>query len=191
MSERTAAEDQRLLEIAHDALAARLAGRTAPSESELFPDGVPDALALVRGVFVTWKKRGELRGCIGYTEGHGPLWQLVRDLAVTAAMNDRRFSPVSSEEAPALTLSISVLTPPAPIAAADVEVGRHGLIVERGGKRGLLLPQVPVEWKWDRETFLRRTCRKAGLPETAWQEPDAKLLSFEASVFGQRLIADG
>ena len=95
-----------------------------------------------------------------------------------AATRDSRFPPVTDDEWPELTVSVSILTPPHPLDPADVEVGRHGLIIERGAQRGLLLPQVATDWKWDRETFLRQTCKKAGLPPDAWTDPESRLEGF-------------
>ena len=105
------------------------------------------------------------------------------ETARAAAFEDSRFSPVTRAEAPELKVSLSVLSPLSPIRPEDVEVGRHGLVVSLGANRGLLLPQVPAEYGWDRETFLRQTCHKAGLPSDAWLR-GALLESFTAEVFG-------
>lgn len=178
-----------LLRVARASLDAHLGHRPQPEPDELFAGAAPPApLTEERGVFVTWKLRGALRGCIGYVSGNGPLWRAVRELAVTAATRDSRFAPVTREEWPDLTVSVSAMTAPAPIAPEQVEVGRHGLIVTRGPRRGLLLPQVPIEWGWDRETFLEHTCRKAGLPREAWTWEDTGLQAFEAQVFDERTI---
>lgn len=138
--------------------------------------------------FVTWKKNGELRGCIGSVEPVRPLWADVEANAVHALLADPRFPPATADELPLLDLEISVLTPF--VLAADplraVEVGVHGLLVERGPRRGLLLPQVPVEWGWDVETFLAHSCRKAGLPADAWRDPRTTISTFTAEVFGER-----
>jgi hypothetical protein len=136
-----------------------------------------------RGVFVTLKKRGDLRGCIGFIEAVAPLGQAVIRAAVYAATEDPRFRPVGADEVAGLEIEISVLTPPRQIASPElVRVGRHGLIVSRDGRKGVLLPQVPVENGWDRETFLEQGCLKAGLPPDAWKR-GAKLEVFEAIVF--------
>ena len=140
-------------------------------------------LAAPGAAFVTLKKKGRLRGCIGYTEPVAPLFKVVQECAVAAATEDPRFPPVSAGELSSIDLEISVLTPLAPIRAEEVEVGRHGLMVSGGGRRGLLLPQVPVELGWDRETFLDQTCLKAGLPADAWRR-GATLQAFTAEVFG-------
>lgn len=136
------------------------------------------------GAFVTLHKRGRLRGCVGYIESAKPLFQTVRECALAAALDDRRFDPVEPEELPHLHLEISVLSPLADIAPEQVEVGRHGLLVSRGYLRGLLLPQVAVEWNWDRERFLSETCRKAGLPEDDWRR-GARIQAFTAQIFAE------
>jgi AmmeMemoRadiSam system protein A len=168
-----------LLAIAREAIAARLSGRT-PSTPK--PEG---PLATPRGAFVTLRRRadGELRGCVGRLLASEPLAATVADMAVAAATEDGRFAPVSSGELAAVRIEISALGPLRPIGAAEVEVGVHGLMVRCGPRRGVLLPQVPVEHGWDREAFLRHTCRKAGLPEDAWKQPECELLGFTATVF--------
>ena len=106
-------------------------------------------------------------------------------MAVAAAVEDGRFAPVNPAELGELRIEISALGPLEPIRPADVEVGRHGLLISHRSRRGVLLPQVPVEQGWDRETFLEHTCRKAGLPEDAWREQGVELLGFTAAVFGE------
>jgi len=143
----------------------------------------PSRLTEERGVFVTLKKHGHLRGCIGYIRGDGPLWEATREMTLQAALDDPRFSPVTADEAPNLQLEISVLSPIEPCPdPALIEVGRHGLIIQHHGRSGLLLPQVPVEQGWNHEEFLRGTCHKAGLPANAWQK-GATVLYFSAQVF--------
>lgn len=142
----------------------------------------PNLLA-ERGAFVTLKKRGELRGCIGFIEPVFPLARAVIQAAVYAASEDPRFPPVGEKELDQLEYEISVLTPLRRIQdPREVRVGTHGLVIAQGGRRGLLLPQVPVEEGWDRETFLAEACYKAGLPETAWKT-GAEIYVFEAIVF--------
>ncbi len=137
------------------------------------------------GVFVSLKKRGELRGCIGFIEPSVPLGLAVIQTAVLAASQDSRFPPVEAAELRDLRIEVSVLTPLEEIAnPRQVRVGRHGLVVAQGDKKGLLLPQVPVENGWDRETFLRQACLKAGLPPDAWRR-GATLRVFEAVVFAE------
>jgi len=136
-----------------------------------------------RGAFVTLKKRGELRGCIGFVEPVAPLYQTVISAALYAACRDARFPPVSSDELEELSIEISVLSPLEKIKNPRlVEVGRHGLLIAKDGKRGLLLPQVPEEYHWSREQFLEQTCQKAGLPKNAWKK-GADIYVFEAIVF--------
>ena len=136
------------------------------------------------GAFVTLHKAGRLRGCIGYVEAVRPLCQTVRECARAAALEDLRFSPVTPDELDSLRLEISALSPLTEIRPEQVEVGRHGLLISRGFQRGLLLPQVPVEWKWDRGRFLSETCLKAGLPTDAWKH-GATIQAFTAQVFSE------
>jgi AmmeMemoRadiSam system protein A len=143
---------------------------------------LPDA----SGAFVTLKKHGELRGCIGTLECRRPLHEEVARVAVSAAREDPRFPPVGAEELDDLAVEVSVLGPLEPIDPADPEaivIGRHGLVIEQGSRRGLLLPQVATEWKMDREAFLAQTCAKAGLPADAWRR-GAHVYRFVAEVFG-------
>jgi AmmeMemoRadiSam system protein A len=168
-----------LLGIARRALDRYLGMGKIPPE-----DGTRGKLAAPGAAFVTLTKNGRLRGCIGYTEASAPLFKVVQECAVAAATEDPRFPPVSPNELPTLRIEISVLTPLVPIRPEEVEVGRHGLMVSQGRMRGLLLPQVPVEWGWDRETFLDQTCVKAGLPPSAWRH-GATLRAFTAEVFAE------
>jgi AmmeMemoRadiSam system protein A len=174
-------ESQRkeLLGIARRALDGYLGAGKIPLE-----EGARGKLAAPGAAFVTLTKKGKLRGCIGFTEAVAPLFKVVQECAVAAATEDPRFPPVSSNELPSLRVEISVLTPLVSIRAEEVEVGRHGLMVAQGRMRGLLLPQVPVEWGWDREAFLDQTCVKAGLPRSAWRH-GATLWAFTAEVFGE------
>jgi AmmeMemoRadiSam system protein A len=176
----TSAVDRRLLvQIARAAVEARVGGATAPSWSEAAVGARSD------GVFVTLRRRGELRGCIGHIEADQPVAPIVGRCAVAACSADSRFPPVTAEELPEIEIELSLLGPLDPVTdIRDIEIGRHGLVVEQGWSRGLLLPQVATEWQWDRETFLRHTCRKAGLPQDAWKQ-GARLWRFEAEVFGE------
>jgi AmmeMemoRadiSam system protein A len=137
------------------------------------------------GAFVTLQVDQKLRGCIGYIENDHDLVEVVARCAISAATDDPRFPPMTVAELDRISVEISVLGPIEPV--ADVEtivIGRHGLIVQQGHRRGLLLPQVATEWQWIRETFLEHTCLKAGLPATAWQQ-GAEIFAFEAEVFGE------
>jgi AmmeMemoRadiSam system protein A len=172
----SAAERVLLLQLAHEAIASALARRPTPLAS-------PNRhLAENRGVFTTLYLDGELRGCVGYVFPAFPLYRAVFETARAAAAQDTRFAPVTLDEAPRLKISLSVLSAIEPITADRVEIGKHGLLVTLAGQRGLLLPQVPVEHDWDRLTFLQQTCRKAGLPNDAWQK-GATLEAFTAEVF--------
>jgi AmmeMemoRadiSam system protein A len=168
-----------LLRLAREVIAAHIAGARlpAPSRAGIF--------ARFGGAFVTLHARGDLRGCIGHVEVDKPLGDVIRRCAVAACSSDPRFPPVTEAEVAGIEIEVSLLGPLEPIAGADgIEVGRHGLVVERGWSRGLLLPQVAVEWQWDIETFFAQTCHKAGLPRDAWKN-GAKLWRFEAEVFGE------
>jgi AmmeMemoRadiSam system protein A len=143
-----------------------------------------ETLSTPCGAFVTIKIGGRLRGCIGYIEGIDPLDRTVVEMAKAAAFRDPRFPALSAKELPSITLEISALSPISRLADPRlVEVGRHGLIVERGPYRGLLLPQVAVEYDWTADEFLAHTCEKAGLPPDAWRDPDTTIQVFTAIVF--------
>ena len=151
-------------------------------------DDYPEPLRQKAGVFVTLKKKGALRGCIGYISAAKPLVQAVAEVAMKSAAEDFRFRPVQEDEVDELELEISVLSPFVPVGDPEtVVVGRDGLYIVKGASSGLLLPQVPVEQGWDRETFLEQTCRKAGLPPDAWK--DARLFRFTAQVFSESDLA--
>ena len=137
-----------------------------------------------RGAFVTIQKRGQLRGCIGYIEGHGPLYKTIGEMAGAAAFRDPRFSPVTERELPDLEIEISVLTPLERITdVSEIEVGKHGIYIKQGWYSGLLLPQVATEYGWDRKTFLEHTCEKAGLPTNAWKDKNTEIYIFSADIF--------
>jgi AmmeMemoRadiSam system protein A len=154
------------------------------------PPHVEDAgvFALRRGAFVTIHLGASLRGCLGRLGADAPLGRTIAHLGAAVADSDPRFSPVSAFELSGIHLEISVLTPEEAVSIDAIEVGRHGLIVEDGYARGLLLPQVAVEHSWDRDTFLAHTCLKAGLPADAWKH-GARILAFEAEVFGEAAAA--
>ena len=140
-----------------------------------------------RGVFVTLRRRADndLRGCVGIVEPRFPLGDAVRRAAVSAALDDKRFAPVTLAELPSLTVAVSVLGPLAPCAAEGVEVGRHGVVVRHDERSALLLPQVATEQGWDRETLLRQLCRKAGLPPDAWRKAGCQLFVFETETYSE------
>ncbi len=170
-------ERKLLLSLAHDSISSALEGREIPLDSPT------PHLAEPRGVFTSFYKLGELRGCVGYVMPTASVYRAVVETARAAAFDDNRFSPVTIEEASQLTIEISILSPPALIHPENIEIGRHGLLIQQHGRRGLLLPQVPTERNWDRTTFLEQTCRKAGLPADAWTK-GATILAFSAEVFG-------
>ena len=139
-----------------------------------------------RGAFVTLRKSGELRGCIGYTSAEKPLYMTVRDTATLAALRDPRFQPVSASELSQLEYEISVLSPLRRVLdIRQIKVGQHGLLMKNGAHEGLLLPQVPVEEKWDRQMFLEETCAKAGMHGGCWKDENTDIFMFTAVVFGE------
>lgn len=160
---------------------------TAVREGKLFQCAARlDVLMRERGAFVTLRKKGELRGCIGYIAPSKPLCMTVRDVAAAAAVRDPRFPPVSVAELGELDYEISVLSPLRRVTdVKQIKVGQHGLVMKRGDREGLLLPQVPTEQGWDRKTFLEQTCVKAGLAESAWQDEETDIFQFTALVFGE------
>lgn len=138
------------------------------------------------GAFVSLHLGGELRGCIGHIGADQSLGDVLQRCAAAAAMDDPRFDPVRPDEVVALVVEVSILSAIEPVSELDaITVGRHGLIVEQGWRKGLLLPQVAVEHRWTRQVFLEQTCRKAGLPADAWRE-GATVSWFEADVFGEQ-----
>jgi AmmeMemoRadiSam system protein A len=177
--------DEALLDIARRSVTAVV--RDGETYEPPVPDGFPGLLE-ESGVFVTLEKHGNLRGCIGYVFPIKPLYIGVRDNAISAAVRDPRFPPVSEEELPELDVEISIMTPLAETDWPDIEVGRDGLYIEGHGHAGLLLPQVATDLGWDEETFLVNVCYKAGLPADAYKDPEVKLFAFQARVFGGPLI---
>jgi hypothetical protein len=168
-----------LRRLARQAVAAAVYNASPPQTS-----GAPRSLRDRRGAFVTLKMNGELRGCIGHVEGHRPLVETVVQMATAAATRDPRFVPVTSTDLPDIEIEVSALTP---LVRCDdpetIEVGRHGVVLVKGNRSGVLLPQVAAEHGWDRVTFLHQVCLKAGLPPEAWRDSAATLYVFEAEVF--------
>ncbi|RMF97818.1 MAG: AmmeMemoRadiSam system protein B [Candidatus Schekmanbacteria bacterium] len=180
----TEEEKKTLLKLSRAVLRRYLEGKATDDEF-LNTFNITDKLREKRGVFVTLKRREMLRGCIGYVLGIEPLYKAVRDNTINAASRDPRFEPVQPYEEKECEIEISVLTVPEEMSDIyDFEIGKHGLIIEKGWGRGLLLPQVPVEYGWDKKTFLEQLCRKAGLPTDAYKS-GAKLWRFEAEVFSE------
>jgi len=168
-----------LLSVARQSIAAQVTGQREPQSLAI-------ELPAASGVFVTIKRRGQLRGCLGTLECRRGLAGEVERCAADSASQDPRFPPVSLEEMAELSVEVSVLGPLEEIDPADpaaIAIGRHGLVAEQGARRGLLLPQVATEWGWTVEQFLRQTCVKAGLRGDAWQN-GARIFRFDAEVFG-------
>jgi len=138
-----------------------------------------------RAVFVTLRKldSGNLRGCIGQTEARYPLIEAIAKTAISSALNDSRFPPVTLDELPDLLIEINVLSPMTPMNPEDVEVGKHGLLINKGSCGGLFLPEVAVSQDWDRLTFLDELCRKANLPKGSWRNAEAELQAFESEAW--------
>ena len=179
--ELTKQEKELLLSIARKSIESGLAGGAPPRFTV-----ESDTLRKKMGAFVTLKKQGRLRGCIGLIEGTKPLYETVEKMAQAAAFDDPRFRPVKKDELGGLDIEISALTPLRQIEnVGEIETGRHGIYIVKGFHSGLLLPQVATEYNWDRDTFLRETCAKADLPQDAWKDKDTKIFIFSASVFGE------
>jgi AmmeMemoRadiSam system protein A len=173
-------DDERatLVRLAHESIDSAL------EEREIKLQAIPERLQEPRGAFTTLYLEGEVRGCVGYVYPVSPLFQTVIDTARSAALHDVRFLPVTKEQAARLEISISVLSQLATITPEEIELGKHGLMISLGSRRGLLLPQVPVEHGWDVITFLQQTCLKGGLPTDSWQH-GASIEGFTAEVFGE------
>ena len=173
---------RQLLALARSTLEAHFRGEPAPR----LPSDRSEAFGEPRALFVTLRKGEALRGCIGTLAPEGDLSRTVPRFALRAAFEDPRFPGLAADELPKCTLEISVLTPPRPLDdPEEIVIGRDGLILEVGGCRALLLPQVATEWGFDRPTFLGELSRKAGLPPDAWRQPGARLWSFQAEVFAE------
>lgn len=176
----TEEEKSALINIARTAIACRLSGMDLPEFN-----GKSEILQEKRGAFVTLERQGQLRGCIGYIEARKPLYKTVEEMALAAAFGDPRFPPLTAEEFGNITVEISVLSPLREITdIKEIEVGVHGIYIISGYSSGLLLPQVAARCEWDRQTFLRETCRKAGLPANAWQDENTRIYIFSADIFG-------
>ena len=177
-------EQLKLLGWARAAIATAVRGEQPPriAEGEL-----TNCSRANHGAFVTLRKHGELRGCIGKMDFERPLWQNVQDAAVLSATDDPRFLPVSPEELTDLSLEISVLNPPVDLPDPSLfDVAIHGIIAQRGMQHALLLPKVAQEQGWDARMMLEAVCEKAGLPADAWRDPSTKLQTFTAFEFGEK-----
>jgi uncharacterized protein len=176
----SSADKKLLLELAREAITASVRTGRIPGRDITTPQ-----LLGQQGCFVTIKQKGALRGCIGNFTSDKPLHQLVQEMAVSAATHDPRFYPMKEADLAGFDLEISVLSPLVKITTPEeVEVGVHGLYLEKNFSRGVLLPQVAVEHGWDRETFLNKTALKAGLKQDDWKE-GADIYVFTAQVFGE------
>lgn len=171
------AQKNMLLDLARQSIVSHLTGKQILKPTDA-------ALSIRRGVFVSLHKHGELRGCIGYIKGYKDLISSIIEMAQSAAFQDPRFKPVSPLEADDLVIEISILSELIPVSdISEIEIGRDGLYINHPYGSGLLLPQVPVEWKWDLPTFLKQLCYKAGLTPGSWSDDKAELYRFSAEIF--------
>jgi AmmeMemoRadiSam system protein A len=176
----TKKEQTALLKIARDTIISYVTCGTQPAV-----EASSRSLNLQSGCFVSIKRHGQLRGCIGNFVSDKPLYHLVQEMAISAATHDPRFYPMKEQDLKDFELEISVLSPLELISSfEDIQVGIHGIYLVKNGYRGVLLPQVATEYGWDRDTFLKHTCLKAGLPENAWKK-DSEIYIFSALVFGE------
>ena len=170
---------QELLRIARQTLEASVKGEACSISASNFP-----LLEQKLGAFVTLTIQGQLRGCIGNFEPDLPVWEVVREMASAAALEDPRFVPVHPEELSSIRIEISVLSPRTKIQdISEILVGEHGLYIRNGWHSGTLLPQVATEYGWDVKTFLRQTCVKAGMSTNAWEDPGTDIFIYSAIIF--------
>ncbi len=175
-------EKQILLNLARNTVINVVDGDELPP----LPEG-PPGIKQPMGAFVTLYLEGQLRGCIGMLEARAPLDETIREMAEAAAMRDHRFQPVTPQEIPDIDIEISALSPLRKITDInEIEIGTHGIWITKGVNRGVLLPQVATEQGWDRITFLQETCRKAGIPPNAWEDPNTIIEIFSAEIFGEK-----
>jgi AmmeMemoRadiSam system protein A len=183
MSSLAEREKKLLLELARRSLTAAVADllsvREIPSELQSIGAGEPS------GAFVTLFKNKRLRGCIGQLPGTDSLADVVAHCARAVATEDPRFSRVQPAEVALIEIEISVLSPLEEIQPLEIEVGKHGLVVTRGAQRGVLLPQVTLQFRWNARRFLEATCEKAGLPPNAWQIPGTRIQCFTCEIFSE------
>ncbi len=177
-------EKEYLLNIARKSITAAVNHDQPPQ-----PVDCPENLLQPSGAFVTIHKFDDLRGCIGFVEAVKPLIETIVETAAHAAINDPRFLPLTSDDLEDIKIEISVLSPLKLIEDVnEIQVGEHGILMEEGFNRGLLLPQVATEYNWDRETFLNQTARKARLPINAWKKKSTKIRIFTAEIFNEESI---
>lgn len=181
-----------LLSIARESIARALVGergRRRPTGKALAQADLTGRLGVPSGAFVTIRIGHDLRGCIGFIASDLALAHVVDQVAAKAATEDPRFPPMTQNEFAKATVEISVMSPLSKVDDfEEIRVGCDGLVIEMGGRRGLLLPQVATEYGWDRETFLAHTSRKAGLPADAWKDPDAKVYRFSAEIVSEEPV---
>ncbi len=174
------AEQRAVLELARTAICEAVLRRKLP---DVIPrEGI---FSERHGVFVTLHVRGRLQGCIGVTEPSESLGEAVVRCAVSAALEDPRFSPMKESQLEEMSIEVSLLSPLEPILPEAVEIGRHGLLIVNHAQRGLLLPKVAIEHRLAREQFLEETCRKAGLAREAWKHPETRIFGFTCEVFSE------
>jgi AmmeMemoRadiSam system protein A len=173
-------ERQLLLEVARRVLSAAV-------ERREFHENFPTSEILQRpaGAFVTLRRRGRLRGCMGQLASGDPLVEVVAHCAKSAALEDPRFESVRPPEVAELEIELSVLSPLFEISLHQIEIGKHGLLISRALQRGVLLPQVAAEFRWTAERFLEETCTKAGIERDAWKHPDTRVEGFTAEIFSE------
>jgi AmmeMemoRadiSam system protein A len=176
-------EKQLLLELARRALIAGVEKREPLRD---FPDD--SILQQPGGAFVTLHRRGRLRGCVGQLPARDTLVEVVAHCAKAAALEDPRFNPVPPEELAEIEIELSILSPLQDVTLEKIEAGKHGLVVSRGWHRGVLLPQVATEFKWQAARFLEETCVKAGLEREAWKDPHTRVQAFTAEVFSEAAL---
>ena len=177
-------EQKAALKIARQTLAATFNQKPdKPATGEL-----PEIFSERRGAFVTLKKHGQLRGCIGIFEPDIPLSEVIKKMALSAAFEDTRFEPLRAKELTDVEIEISVLSPMTKINSPDeIKLGVHGVYIKKGRQSGVFLPQVATEMNWDKETFLNTLCEeKAGLPQNCWKDSSSELYIFTAQVFGEK-----
>jgi AmmeMemoRadiSam system protein A len=186
----TKVQKRELLRLARNAIAAQMAGLPLP------PAGLAELNEKHSGVFVSLHLEGRLRGCIGYVEGLRSLPEAIQETAVSAAMRDPRFTPLSADELDQIEIEISVLSSLRQVESpAEITLGKHGVMLRLGPHQGLLLPQVALHHNWEAnshgvETFLTHVCQKAGLPGDGWKNPEAEIYIFEAEIFSEAMSAE-
>jgi AmmeMemoRadiSam system protein A len=183
MSSLPSREKQFLLELARRSLTQAVQGRE--SAEPLAPLPEDETCPQAAGAFVTLRRRGRLRGCIGQLSANISLAQVVVHCAKSAALDDPRFDAVHPEELDEIEIELSVLSPPENVTLEQIEIGKHGLLVSRGWERGVLLPQVAAQFHWNARRFLEETCAKAGFEKDAWQDPATRIQAFTAEVFSE------